>query len=708
MPNYGLYKLDNSNAIPRFMGSALPELTKASEVMQGRYDQTLQYEDALDTGIEQATSLNADTKMLQSLKDTYRAKLKERAGKGDYENMLREVSRDARDFVNQYKPIAQNQAAVSQYRKELDDQVAKGDVSKDWADTLFRASTDEYSGLARDSRGQITNQFRGVDAVKQIDLPKWVENALVGLEDKVTGSTIRKDEGGFYVERSGKREYLGKERIDPIIAAAKASDPLYRSYVKQKALVDSYGAKRVSEEAVREQSPELYKRIAGIVQAKGISFGEAAQQYMQADSEARTDQAVNTFAYKHLKDNRTSEYKVMGETEATGRAYKALEDKEDNTFMGIIQTNLPGTTLTSGKEINGAIDNFGKGANEVLAATNKFIRDNGVTVDRDSGKHFDRNGRDVSHVIRKNEDIAKQLRDQRQDVRDRDKRAREQSGYTGTPSTAIAKEAQAQFDQTYNTPMMAPGNVPESEASRLSRAKAAYENHLEQDPAYKKYSQILKDDAKNSSVAVGVQRFNSKKANDAMELMVTNLSQDLDIGGLKGGALGMRNMDGSPLNAEDYEDVRGDTKFAGWFIDPSDGQYKLVLKVGKVRENTKGEVAGKVRLVKMDAPPDVAAHLVKTGQVSEAEQYVAQNLGALEQSQNKVVSMPLMPGKDGTADVHVRRSQISEQGIMVPKYEVTYTMDGKQKVYHFDTPGEVQESINGTMINVNKPTKPKK
>jgi hypothetical protein len=209
MPNYGLYQLTNSREIPRFVGSAVPELTQASQIMQGRYDTSLQYEDAIDQGIQQATALGQDAKHLMDLKAKYKERLGERAKRGDYENMVRETAKDARNFINEYKPIAQNQQLVQEYRKRLDEQVQKGEVTPQRAAEMLDYSMRSYKGLQKDpTTGQFVNQFQGRQMVKDLNMSEWVDKQLIGLKETTTGQTIRKDQGGTTLSRDSRRSTL--------------------------------------------------------------------------------------------------------------------------------------------------------------------------------------------------------------------------------------------------------------------------------------------------------------------------------------------------------------------------------------------------------------------------------------------------------------------------------------------------------------------
>jgi len=320
--NYGLYQLANSRAIPQYVGSVVPELGAVAGQLQGRYDTARDREDALDQALRNAASLGADAKMLEDLKNQYRTKISSRAEKGDYENMLRDISKDAGDFVQQYRPIAANQAAVSAYYNDLQERVTKGEVSKDWADKLYDYSTRGYKGLKKNAlTGQYENQFRGETAVKNIDLQDWTDKALKGLDPRKIGWNVRRDENGFYHETGGTREYLTMKEIAPALNAAMAADPMFQSYAGQKAMLDSYSAKYTND--IKDAGASHYRAVQDLAKKQGIPYEQALEQYMANSSRNQLYNTVMAIGSKYQKDNRTSIDRDEGETAATKRRLDA-------------------------------------------------------------------------------------------------------------------------------------------------------------------------------------------------------------------------------------------------------------------------------------------------------------------------------------------------------------------------------------------------
>lgn len=339
MPNYGLHQLINSREIPRFVGSPVAELASVAQHLQGKYDTAIQGDDALDSALTQASSLGADNAMLQQIKDQYRAKLKERAAKGDYEHMLRDVQKDARDFVNQYKPIAANQAAVSEYYKDLQEQVTKGDVSKSWADRLYDSATRGYQGLKKNAQtGQLENQFRGTTAVKDINMEEWVDKALKGLDPKKIGTDVQWIKDGFYRKHGETSEKLTMKEIWPALQAAMGSDPMFQSYAQQKMMLDSYSAKYITEEG--SKNAPFYAAVRKLADETGMSFNQAAERHFADTSWADLNKNIQGIGAKYIKDNWTTENAVLRETEQTGRDEAEKLKKKGDVVFGLTYAGL--------------------------------------------------------------------------------------------------------------------------------------------------------------------------------------------------------------------------------------------------------------------------------------------------------------------------------------------------------------------------------
>jgi len=697
MPNYNGYRQSNSTEIPRYVGSAVPEMSVAAQMLQQRYDQSRNYEDMLDQGINSSTSTPQDTQLLEGLKNEYRGKIKERAGKGDYENMVRETARDAREFVTKYQPIATNQKAVQDYYTDLQDKVEKKFISKDTADALYNMSVSSYKGLQKDPvTGQYTNHFRGTSAAEDIDMSKWVDEALKGLNPQTLGSTVRKINGDFYEEVGGRTVKLNMDRIWPALQAAMGSDPKFQSFARQHAMLSSYPARNLSEDTVAKH-PELYNQIKQIQQANGISFQDAAQQYYGATAGNDLMKQAYTMGAKYIRDDRESSYKNMGMTEV---AQHDLADKEKDIFGGMIPLNLPGSKMdTPDKIMQGSTDlqtAMQKASNDTAALLRNLKQ---VTGTRPDGtkyeKYMDADGVEQTDKVEANRLTVAQLAMQKAAVEERAARLQKAVGLT-PKEVALMQSLDKQEDWSPAALTEIPGIKTMGILHKIGDKLSALGDKLNPqstrnlilsatglDQKWRNYEQAVKEDSKNSTVESGLFQFNSIAANKSMNKVFTDLVLNLDKDGIKAGAVGLQHMNGDKLESDDYKKVQGESSFAGWALDPGSNKIKLVFKAGHMGES-KGELKGEQGLYMMDAPPQVYEYLRKSGQSEATHLVLSQAIGSLENYENKKVTLPF---HDGTVTVSRRTPYDQENpdprvvGNQNPQYVMTFEFpDGKREL----------------------------
>jgi hypothetical protein len=678
MPNYGLNQLVNSREIPRYAGAPVAELASVAQHLQGKYDMAVQNEDALDSALKQASSLGADNKMLQEIKDRYRGKLKERAAKGDYEHMLRDVQRDARDFVNEYKPIAANQAAVSQYYNELQEQVTKGDVSKNWADRLYDASTRGYQGLRKNPQtGQYENQFRGTTAVKNINMEEWVDKALKGLDPKKIGTDVQWIKDGFYRKHGETSEKLTMKEIWPALEAAMGSDPMFQSYAQQKMMLDSYSAKYITEEGSKKTP--FYAAVRKLADETGMSFNEAAEQHFANNSWTSLVKNIQDIGAKYVKNNRTTEDAVLRETESTSRAaQKALDDQDVPLYAQIM---LPGSKpqFADPVKLEDAIKNSTVEYGTVVEKNFAWMRNAGVRAVGSGAnmKYIDKDGFDVTKQVITNKSIEEHAKSVAGDLVRRQKEAMAQAGYN--PNAADISRAQKAYAMRLKDLDGSQRGRDMGRSERLADAQRAYDAELHTTAGYKQYKDILAQDAKGTSVPAGVQNFRSKAANTAATNLFKGLALNLDKDGIKAGALGLTKVDGTPLSDDDYTKVKGDVEFVGKVWDPADSQLKFIYKVGHIGQS-KGEMTGEQVLVKMPAMGGAIELSTREGDHTAGRQIMMQSIAGLGEDQR--TDIPIGGGNINVRKYTQRERQMYTRGAYSPEFEVT-----------IDAPGEASKRI---------------
>src|ERR1700694_2907130 len=129
MPSlYDNYNLAQSNAIPRYQGSAVPELEQVASAQQQKYDTAQNYMDATQQAMSQTTALPQDQATLNQLNAEKQAKLDAFSKRGDLENVWRDTMMEARDYANKSKYFTDNAARVQAHFGEIDKRQQEGKI----------------------------------------------------------------------------------------------------------------------------------------------------------------------------------------------------------------------------------------------------------------------------------------------------------------------------------------------------------------------------------------------------------------------------------------------------------------------------------------------------------------------------------------------------------------------------------------------------
>lgn len=691
MPDYGLYKIANSTEIPRFVGSALPELTAVAAKRQSMYDFAQSTDqDKLDQLIKSASSLDQDKPAMKALIDEYRARMADRAARGDYENMVRETATDARDFVTRYAPIAASQRNYSEWVAGLNKQVTEDKMSKQLADEAIRYGLHQYKGVQLDpTTKQYTGVFQGYTPANEVDFSDVVKKALQDINPRTIGWNVRRDDKGFYREEGDKTVRLGMKELWPHVQSYISTNEGVQSHMRQRAMLDSYQAESLRPEDVQDSA--LLQQINDIALRDQVSFGQAARKVIEQRSRQGMENTLYDMTRKYIRNDKESWNKLMGETEATTRA---AEDKEMNPFMATIMTNLPGSQLDSPTKVQEAIGNAERTSAQEEQRVNDFVTINGIKPGP-NGTYVDKDGNNVSRDMWNSMALLRQARLAEADMKARDEKLRVQSGFVITPQrmkelTAKANEIEkGRIERLNQKGIYTTAPEPDKVLQTL----------IKDEPGYAAYQRALKENAVNQSVPVGIRQFSSEKANKSAAHLVTSLQQDLDNNGLNKGMLGLTDMQGNQLKDEDYANLKAKTVFAGYYKSPVDGSYKLVYKVGDMRYNSKGEPIGEPTLVQMNAGPDVVQYLYEKGEVAHNRDLLATQVAQLEGTSTKQTSFAL-PNNYGRANV--RRIEASEYNrpeyIPGTKYVIEYELsDGSKSKRSAQSPDEVVIMLDNVM-----------
>jgi hypothetical protein len=633
---YDQYQLSNSTQIPRFVGSTLPEMQRVADVYQNRYDYGVQQSDLLDQAIKTSQAAGVDQPLLDDLKKQYREKMSGYAKSGNYEDTWRNVMLDAREFVNKYKPIAENKQRIATYQNELEKLVETGKIDRDTANARLRREMDVYAGLRyNDKTQQYDNSFSGAITAHSVDLPKKINSWLEGSEAVKRGWKVKRIDGDFYQTNGTERELLPWSKVKQIVDAGMAIDPEVQSYMAQEKELAPYRlglSSRLSDGQVLRILEDNPQHQAAVV--AGINKGQSATEALfDVIGETRFNnilRGVDQYATKGIVDKQSS----LSETELTSvGSARRIKEIEDSTL------SLAATILQPDRTVAYTPGTLDKTLDERKAAVTKTQQDFSTWVSRHNirpdgkGGYIDKDGNDVSVDYNRTFLTLQQAANANKNLETFKKKAKEDSGFIMTPE--LQKQAQAAYDETYNKYKAssagtgAPGVY--SEELRKKDAQNSYDAALRNSPGYKRYKELL-DEYSKTSQFIGVQTFNKKSANEEATNYFKNFALNLDQNGLEFGAMGMEWATGknasTPLSAGDYNMIRDKAVFAGTGID-ADGQLKFYYKVGDI-DSKKG---GDELVVKMPALPGTADLLRKGGQLTQAQYALGKWIDQLETTQ---------------------------------------------------------------------------
>lgn len=655
---YDQYQLSNSSQIPRFAGSAVPELMQVANSFQEKYDYGVQQADALDYALKNSAASAFDQPEFQKLKQEYRGKLEGFAKSGDYENMWRNVAMAARDFTGKYKSFADNKQRLSQWQEEVDKEVGKGSYSREVANAAMRKAMDNYQGLQYDPEtGQYVGQFNGPSIAKAVDIPKKINSWLESSHAVERGSKVTNIDGDYYVTNGSTTRKLDWNTIQPIIAAAAKLDPEVQSYLNQERELAPYQISGYSRKLSGEQ---LSRAVAGDPQlkqametemAKGMGANQAFEKIIGESRYSELLNGIQSYARKGIIDERSSEYGKTFNPVGSARATKEIEDETLALTSQIWQpdTNTAYTPESLNDTLN-QLDAATKGSEQKMATWASS-----VGLKKVGDRYQDKDGNDVTEQYQKHVDIAAQAARTKQNLEAFKVKAQKESNYVISPEVKENAEKARTAALTGSRAMKIMETYTGADVKqKLDQiGQEAYEGVLREDPRYKSYKAKLEEYSQQSQL-IGVQTFNKTSQNKAAEDIFKNFALNLDKSGPEFGSFGLQwgtgANAGKPLSADDYKLVRDNAHFAGVGID-ADGQYKFFYKVGDIN-NKEG---GTELVVKMPALSGTSQMLIANGQITETQQYLAQSISSLPGTGKIAVAPDLSIGinkqTDGSYDL---------------------------------------------------------
>ena len=175
-----------------------PGSVEINALQRQKFQQAFNADDMLAGAVDQmqAADFEGDQNLKMELEKNTRQQLQDRSSRGDYETMMLDVSKSAREFSNEYQPIKQNAERYDAYKKRLQEAYEKGDIFADTYNKSLAKSNFGYSGLQRNEDGSIDDgsYFNGYNFVKDVDIQDEMSTAMKDYAAK-KGGTITQQVG---------------------------------------------------------------------------------------------------------------------------------------------------------------------------------------------------------------------------------------------------------------------------------------------------------------------------------------------------------------------------------------------------------------------------------------------------------------------------------------------------------------------------------
>jgi hypothetical protein len=172
-----------------------PGSVQINTLQRQKFQQAFNADDAIAGAVDQmqAADFEGDQALKMELEQNTRQQLQDRAARGDYETMMMDVSKSAREFDKNYQPIKQNYEMYQAYQNRVKDAYDKGDINALTYNRALAKSNFGYSGLERNEDGSIDDGsfFNGYNFVKDVDIQALMSEAMKDYAAKEGGQVVQ-------------------------------------------------------------------------------------------------------------------------------------------------------------------------------------------------------------------------------------------------------------------------------------------------------------------------------------------------------------------------------------------------------------------------------------------------------------------------------------------------------------------------------------
>ena len=218
-----------------------PQSVAINTLQRQKFQQAFNADDAIAGAVDQmqAADFEGDQALKMQLEQETRQQLQDRAARGDYETMVLDVSKSAREFDKNYQPIKQNYEMYQAYKKRVQDAYNKGDINALTYNKALAKSNFGYSGLERNEDGSIDDGsfFNGYNFVKDVDIQALMSEAMKDYAAKEGGQVVQQVGQGpdamFTIKVGEKYKTVPKKDVQAIFDNVMARPDVSASVAQQ-------------------------------------------------------------------------------------------------------------------------------------------------------------------------------------------------------------------------------------------------------------------------------------------------------------------------------------------------------------------------------------------------------------------------------------------------------------------------------------------
>lgn len=605
------YELANSNSIPKYQGSAIPELEAVAGKQQEKYDTAQNYMDATQQAMSQVQALPQDQQQLSQLNQEKTDKLQQFSQRGDLENLWRDTMMEARDYANRSKYFTDNINRVQAYHQDVDKRQQEGKINMETAQAIKAKSMDGYSGLQPDGAGRYTNQFTGSPVMNDVDIPKKINEWLANSHPEVRGGEVKKDVNGWYITNGSETKRLGMDEVMRVVKAGTDADPEVMPWIRQESALAPYKAgisSKIPDQVIMSHFKDDPGTLAAIQQSMAAGKTSAAQALQGIMSHQRGTQLLNdiqNYASKGVIDERTSKHLEEMDPVMVERL-KKMQENQMIPMNYVAQNN--GAQVKTVGDYEDLVGKHQSDADSLLQQYNSFIHDPSRKINADGSvtQIVDGKAEDASPQAAQMYDAYQQKQKEVEQLKNIQKAAATTAGYD--PSKApksVLQEAQRQKQayldaaiehlHTQISPMRG-GNVitgvrtpTQDEIDQVTQnANQLYSDAVKKNtPRYAEYEAELAKRANFGDEQSKVWGMPNDAMKTEMGDMLTGLGSKV---GLKGGMLSFNIANGpnqgQQIDADDYDEIKGKVTPVGITHSSKDGSTQIIVRAN---EDIKGK-----------------------------------------------------------------------------------------------------------------------